>query len=244
MRTKETSEKCHLRPRRVNVTGHDRLDMDDLLQTLPPLHRLALAYAPAKAHRATLTLLALDSRLAEVVRNASEPMLAQIRLAWWRDMLGREASDRPQGEPLLELFDVWRGEEPALVALVDGWEELATDEAIDDQAMHAFCSGRGQAFAALARVLGCGNASQAAGRAGEGWSLADLASRLSGSGERDAAIRLVREQGWQRIALPRALRPLAVLYGLGASAGREGSAMPPPSLSTLLLAMRIGLLGR
>ena len=238
------SEKCHLRPRRVNKSWHDRLEMDDLLQTLPPLHRLALAYAPAHARKATLALFALDSRLAEIVRSASEPMLAQIRLAWWRDMLGRGTSDRPLGEPLLEVLGAWQGEETALVALIDGWEQLVGDESIDAQAMRAFCNGRGHAFAALARLLECGDAEEMTHHAGEGWALADLASRLSGSGECDAAMLLVREQGWQRIALPRALRPLAVLYGLGASAGLKGSGMAPLSLATLLLAIRIGLLGR
>ena len=56
----------------------------ELLDTLAPMHRLALAYAPAEARPAWAGLLALDARLAGVVRAAREPVLGQLRLAWWR----------------------------------------------------------------------------------------------------------------------------------------------------------------
>lgn len=102
--------------------------MDDLRETLPAIQRLALAYAPARTRDATLALLALDGRLAGVLRSASEPMLAQIRLAWWRDILGREAAERPSGEPLVALLEPWGREAGELVALVDGWEQLVETE--------------------------------------------------------------------------------------------------------------------
>ncbi len=76
--------------------------MDDLAETLPTMHRLALAYAPGRTRLAWLALLALDSRLAGVLRSASEPMLAQIRLAWWRDMLARSEADRPRRRTLAQ----------------------------------------------------------------------------------------------------------------------------------------------
>ncbi len=216
--------------------------MDDLLETLPNLHRLALAYAPGRVRRAWLALLALDARLAGVLRSSSEPMLAQIRLAWWRDMLAREAQDRPTGEPLMALIECWGEHASGLIALVDGWENLAEPETLDADAMRAFCQGRGAAAAALARLAGCPGAQQDAQAAGEGWALADLAARLTDPGERETAARLMRELEWSRIALPRALRPLAVLYGLARDAATKGKAADNPG--SLLRAMRIGLLGR
>lgn len=214
--------------------------MDDLRETLPAIQRLALAYAPARTRDATLALLALDGRLAGVLRSASEPMLAQIRLAWWRDILGREAAERPSGEPLVALLEPWGREAGELVALVDGWEQLVEIESFGPGEMRAFCRGRGAAWAGLARVAGCHEMQDAARAAGEGWALADLASRLSASAERDVAARLVCEHDWRAIALPRALRPLAILHGLA----RRSRGRSAPDGRALLIAMRIGLFGR
>jgi phytoene synthase len=218
--------------------------MVDLRETLPAMQRLALVYAPGRMREPTLALLALDSRLAGVLRSASEPMLAQIRLAWWRDMLARDAAERPGGEPVLALLSGWRDEAASLVALVDGWEQLVEPDSLGAEAMRAFCAGRGEACAALARVAGCSAAEGNARTAGEGWALADLAARLTDPQERETAAGLVREADWRRIALPRALRPLAILHGLAANAARSGQDFREPGPGSLLLAMRIGLCGR
>ena len=42
----------------------------DLIENLPPVARLALAYAPAPLRPRWLTLLALDARLGQVVQQA------------------------------------------------------------------------------------------------------------------------------------------------------------------------------
>jgi hypothetical protein len=51
----------------------------------------ATARAELRATRvrgtATLALLALDARLAAILRGRREPIAAQLRLAWWREML-------------------------------------------------------------------------------------------------------------------------------------------------------------
>ena len=52
-------------------------------------------------------------------------MLAQIRLAWWREMFGRPASDWPAGEPLLAQLAAWDAERAGLAALADGWEAMS-----------------------------------------------------------------------------------------------------------------------
>jgi len=218
--------------------------MEQILDTLPALHRLALAYAPRRSRAANLALLALDARLAEVVRSASEPMLAQIRLAWWRDILAREVQDRPQGEPLVKALGIWGGAAPELVALVDGWECLVDEGPLTADDIRAFCEGRGAAFAALAKVVERPEASEAARAAGEAWALTDLASRLDDPREGETAMALMRTMEWNRIELPPALRPLAVLHGLSVSGGRAGRGIGQPQASTLFIAMRIGLFGR
>ena len=75
-----------------------------LNKELDPLHRLILAYAkPADSSRYAL-LFALDSRFAQIIRSTSEPLIGQMRLTWWRDILTKPAEERPAGEPLVELL--------------------------------------------------------------------------------------------------------------------------------------------
>ena len=72
----------------------------EFLSALPVERRLALAYAPANSRGLWLGLFALDARLGAVVQAAHEPLLAQIKLAWWRDELAKPLAARALGEPL------------------------------------------------------------------------------------------------------------------------------------------------
>ena len=94
-----------------------------LLADLPPVQRLALAYASSRSRPAILSLLALDARLAAILRGRREPIAAQMRLAWWRDMLARPKSEWPAGEPVLEALCAWN-DPGGLAALAEGWEAL------------------------------------------------------------------------------------------------------------------------
>ena len=69
---------------------------------LPPEAQLALAWSHAKVRGPLSIALQLDRRLARIVTRTSEPMLGQMRLAWWREMLGKPASDRPRGDAVLD----------------------------------------------------------------------------------------------------------------------------------------------
>lgn len=206
-----------------------------LLEALPPIQRLALAYASARARLPTLALLALDQRLAGIVRNSHEPSLAQLRLAWWREQLQVDADTWPRGEPLLAAVKSWHGRHGALVELVDGWEYLTGPAPLPAADFVAFAQGRGEAFAGLADIVGADP--ESARKLGRQWALADLATRVAHPEEQHTVRRLLTEEGAPaRVA--RALRPLTVLHGL-ALRGRDGQ-----SPRALLSAMRLGLLGR
>lgn len=216
-----------------------------LVESLPLPCRFALSHAPRRAQAATLALLALDARLASLLRQGREPMLAQLRLAWWRDLIAQPLHVRPAGDPLIASLRIWEGEEASLAGLVAGWETLAATDRFRPAEAKAFVEGRGSAFAGLARLLGAGALAPDVSRAAEIWAVADLASHLSDPGERAAALEVAASMDVRRIALPRVLRPLAVLHGLGRRSLAIGNGAPLlHDVASSLLALRLGILGR
>ncbi len=209
---------------------------------LPVQQRLALAYA-TRGSRAPLTLLfALDQRLASIVRNSREPMLAQLRLAWWRESLAGGAAQGGRGaDPLLALVSHWSGPLAPLAALADGWEGLTGSAPLPQSTFVQLAEARAGAFAALAPGE---PAASTAHRMGLGWALVDIAAHLSDPRERETVLVLARSQNWRWQRLPRGLRPLAVLHGLAAQAIRMETPVMSSGPGMLLRAMRIGLTGR
>jgi 15-cis-phytoene synthase len=213
-----------------------------LIEVLPPLQRLALAYAPAPVRQPWIAVLALDARLAGILRSSREPMLAQLRFAWWREQLasGGAAASR-SGDPLLAVLASWPAEPSALSKLVDGWEAMTGNAPLPRSAYQALAEARAGAFAALADSPAC--AAEAL-RMGRNWSLADIAAGLSDASERRDALDLARAQDWRQARLPRSLRPLAILHGLAARGFRRDDRAAALSPAAMLTAIRIGLLGR
>ncbi|MDL2358281.1 MAG: hypothetical protein QFF03_23785 [Pseudomonadota bacterium] len=201
----------------------------DILETLPIERRLALAYAPPRAKRLWLGFFALDARLGTTVHNSVEPVLTQIKLAWWRGELAKPHAQRRRGEPLLELLDAWGDDAACLAALVDGWELLLGDLPPGPAEAQQYADERARACLGLAARLGIPTDDVA--HAARGWALADLNAAIAEPGAYD----------WRPIKLPRALRPLQVLYGLAARSRGKGPLMPGPV--SAMRAVRLGLLG-
>lgn len=210
-----------------------------LIATLPLRQRLALSYAPSRVRPLWLGLLALDTRLAGVVRFPREPMLAQLRLAWWRERFASPLGDAPAGEPLLAALRGWDPARTALSGLVDGWEALIAPPPLGEPPLAALADARGAAVAALAALVGAPAQAGAAARMATDWALADLSLHLSDPRERDAAVALAAARPFGRQRLVRALRPLVILHALAAR-GPPGVA---PSPVELALIVRIGWLG-
>lgn len=209
------------------------------LPDLPPLQRFALAYASAAARPATHALFALDARLGAVVSGAREPVIGQLRLAWWRDRLGESAAARPQGEPVLALLASWGDAASTLTGLVDGWEQMLCAEPLTAAACEALVSGRARAASELAQVIGLPEAGPEAARAARGWSAVEMCAGLEDPLDRAAAL----NQDWRRVRLPRALRPIAILHALAARAVRRGDYRAFSRPSDMFAGMRVGLFG-
>jgi phytoene synthase len=212
----------------------------ELVDTLSPAARLALAYAPGAAKPTWLALLALDARLSAILQGRREPIAAQLRLAWWRERLESPPTQWPKGEPLLEALGTWRT--PAVLAVLpSGWEALLAEQ-ITRREIEEFAETKAAAFAGLASELGQladGNCSAAA----RTWAAADLAAHTSNPAERQIVLDYARALP-EPAPLPRALRPLAVLARLGQASLAKGGAPLLDGPASALLALRVGLLGR
>ena len=131
--------------------------MNDTALLLPPPANLAAAYTPVAFRPAFILLLQLDMRFADIVRKAREPMIAQIKLAWWRDAFAAEPALRPKGEPLLQSLGEC-GESiklSALQDLVSAWELLLSEDAWAAQDVEAHAALRGDAvFGSYAAWIG------------------------------------------------------------------------------------------
>ena len=195
---------------------------DQSPELLPPEAGLALAWTPPKVRAALTTAFALDRRLAGIAARTTEPMLGQMRLAWWRGALGTPVPDRPRGDFVLDAIGKhWAGREAGLIALVDGWEVLVTATLLGPAEINAFGTQRGAFFARLDdRREAASNPRVAA--AAFRWALADAAAAMSDADERARLITAGLAPNDAAGRLPQSLRGLAVLEGLALRALRRG----------------------
>lgn len=180
---------------------------------------LACLYAPAGARPGLIALMALDCELAQLVVTTTEPMLGEIRLAWWRERL--EGLDRGEvpAQPLLaalaaHALPVISG--AALAGLEDRWLDMLGHDGVTD----AHVAGGGTLFGLAARLLGGDPA--AAGALGRAWVLGEgVSGRVPGPlrplaglaalAERDAVRARAGQPVEPRGALPRQWRLLKAI---------------------------------
>lgn len=203
---------------------------------ISPFQRLVCS-AAGKAHARATQVMALDNACAQIARQAREPIMAQIRLAWWRDGLTAETLKPEHNSPemlVLRGCDRFDEARAGLVALIDGWEELIlSDEGASRAMLEAYAKGRGGGlFAAMAPEH-----AQEAIAAGEVWALWDLAGHLSDNALAAEALALANERAGC-VTISRLPRMLAMMAGVALSDVRKGRGAPPaltPSLYIHLL---------
>lgn len=196
--------------------------------------RLAASYAPRRLQPRYRGLFAFDEAIGRGALAAREPLMAQIRLAWWREACGRLLSDAPH-PALAMLAQCWPDDPAPLVALVDGWEEVAVGEGAYGARAERLAQGRARACAAAAMER-----PDAADGAARCWTFATLSLHASDEPQRAAMTALAREA--RPLRLSRALRPLAVLDGLGHRAASHGQLLG--DRMSPLAAVRLGIFGR
>jgi phytoene synthase len=211
---------------------------------IPPEVELALSWSRRGVRNSLAIALRLDRRLARIVARTSEPMLGQMRLAWWREALAKPAGDRPRGDAVLDgVANHWAGREAALAAMVDGWEVLVTAERLGPNEADILGSGRGAFFAALAPEASPAQARRlvAAGRC---WALADAAARVADTDERAVLVAAGLAAQETGARFPPGLRGLAVLEGLALRALRRGGRPLMEGRGASLAALRAAIFRR
>lgn len=209
---------------------------------------LALSYVPA-AHRPALEALwQLDSALAAVLTSGRDPLISQIKLAWWRDAL--EALDRggrPPAEPALEAVAAHvlplgiTGAE--LAGMEVGWTLLLTPDPLTLEELDRFAATRGGLlFRYSAHVLGGDGTQAEAG--GEAWALIDLARHSGSEVDAQSAVAAAAVRRWGR--WPSNLRPLGMLAVLAQRDAEPGRPRweEPGAPGRMLRMLRHRLTGR
>lgn len=190
--------------------------MAKAMRTERPDTQLAISYA-LRGRDGIASLFGLDERLADIVRRASDPLVGQMRLTWWREAL--EALDRgaPPAEPILRALAEHAlpcgATGAALAEITDGWEALL-EEPFGHDAIERHSVRGAVLFAALGQITGA--ADDPIVEAGRGWALADLAGHLGDAGRRDEAatmarrhLAVARDHRWSRAG--RTIGALALL---------------------------------
>ncbi len=209
---------------------------------LPPEAELALAWSGPKVRGALSMALQLDRRLARIVGRTQEPMLGQMRLAWWRDALGKPVAQRPRGDAVLDgLGREWEGREAFLVQMVDGWEVLVTAQSLGRDEAEVFAAGRGAFFAGLPDPPVSETLAARLATAGRCWALADAAARVSDPAERALLVEAGQATQVPEGRIARGLGGLAVLEALSVRALARGGRPLMEGRGASLVALRAAI---
>jgi 15-cis-phytoene synthase len=192
--------------------------------------RLALAYG-ASASRAGLTAVFwLDRILGRAVASASQPLIGQVRLAWWREQCRAIANAGEVRDPCLisirGLVREGRISEARLEGLVDSWEVMLDDVSDPEALLAQFGMGRGTAvFGMAAGIVGCAFADVMV-TAGKTWALVDFARRAGSLPLAERAFAIAAETTGSALNLPRAMRVCAILTRFAERDISRGSKVP------------------
>lgn len=215
-------------------------------EELPAELELALAHSARETRAALRIFFEFDLRLGRIVAGTNEPMLGQMRLAWWRETLAKPASQRPGGDAVLDAIgEHWQGREGDLSKLVDGWECLLVQPPLSkEDAIQFLASRRDGVIAAFGKGAQVTPSHEAYGRSAWLWACADLAANVSDEDERAilVALGLGDEGKGTKAKCPD--RGLAVLGALAHRALKRGGRPLMEGRGASLTALRAAFFGR
>lgn len=97
--------------------------LENIVRTSDPDRYIAALFAPAEKRAHLFALYALNHELGHIAEAVREPMMAEIRLQWWRDALVEARAGKPRGHEVLQgmaqAFAVAEIPQDALDAMID-----------------------------------------------------------------------------------------------------------------------------
>jgi hypothetical protein len=224
-------------PHALSLVRIDTSSMVNDPLSLTPLPRLLSSYAGRDMgwHR---LLWAYDARLADVVRTTREPLVGQMRLTWWHEVLSDDTGAKGRGDPLVDALrerpEIMARREDML-AMIDGWEVLLDPLPLDEDALRSYAEGRG---GGLFRALD----PRADAKAGALWALWDLSGHIGDETTARRAVEVARTCLSARASGGKAVRLAAALARHDIVRGKRGPREMTPRLYGRLL--RMAVLGR
>ena len=159
-------------------------DLDAQMRAADPDRWLASRFIADPIARAdVIAILAYDHELARAPRVTSNPMLGEIRLAWWREVLDEVFENRPvrrhpTAQALAETVGRRRLPRAPLEAMIDArYRELDPAPMSPDEAAQWASDGAGSAAVLCALILDADGDAEAARPAGAAWALCRLEAR-------------------------------------------------------------------
>ncbi|MDA1132690.1 MAG: squalene/phytoene synthase family protein, partial [Proteobacteria bacterium] len=170
---------------------------------------LSIQFAPPAARPGLLAVAAFAAEIAAIPGKVSEPVMGQMRVAWWRDALDRiEARDPPHHPVALALAAAWR---PALGERLAAILDASNREFAGEPSMGAL---DGAAQVAWLPLLGADGAAAeaAAWEVGRAWGLL----RDDAAADAEPAVNLARAR--KRLPeVPRSAMPAMLIGAVAAS---------------------------
>jgi len=138
----------------------------EITRTHDPDRFLTALFAPPEARETLFALYAFNHELARAREAAREPVMALMRLQWWREVVeGERRAAHEVAAPLSAALDQGRLLRADLLAMVDGREaEAGEDATLEDWRDYVLATAGGVAVAA-ARALGASGDGLATARA-------------------------------------------------------------------------------
>jgi 15-cis-phytoene synthase len=136
------------------------MSCENIVRSSDPDRYFATLFAPAEKRPLLFALCALNHELGHVAEAAREPMMAEIRLQWWRDALEEARAGKPRGHDVLQgMADVFaQADVPAamLDAMIDARSFDASHGTFADMtALEAYADATsGNLMRTAARILG------------------------------------------------------------------------------------------
>ncbi len=123
-----------------------------------PDRYFASLFAPAERRTLLFALYAFNHELARAAEIAHEPMMAEIRLQWWREAVEEARDSRPRAQPvaiaLSELLGRTRISVAALEALIDTrGEEISSAPFADLAALEAHAEATSATLMRIAAII-------------------------------------------------------------------------------------------